>query len=1004
MRIRNQFIISMAIFSVVLLIVAGSVIVMNQQIAQLGQQQEISGNIEREADELNTLSSQYFLYQQTQQLALWQSNITSISGNLSKLNFTDLERQTLVNKARGDLGQLNASFTELVSFLEIAPRNVSVRVMPEFQNVWNGLVTEHQTFGLDASQLSESLRTQADQLRLTNIVLIIALLGIFGAFFLTNYLITYRRTLKSISNLQAGINIIGSGNLDYSIQTKKEDEISELSQAFNQMTANLKTVTTSKTVLEQEIIRRKQAETSMRESEQRWATTLASIGDAVIATDVSGRVRFMNAVAEELTGWTFSEAWQKPVKTVFNIINEQTRFEVENPVDRVLREGMVVGLANHTVLIRKDGAEVPIDDSGAPIRDKEGNASGVVLVFRDITERKKAEDELLGSERRLNRSQEIAHLGSWELDLVKNKLSWSDEVYRIFGLKPQEFGATYEAFLQAVYPDDREAVDAAYSGSLREGRDTYEIEHRVVRKSTGEIRIVYEKSEHIRDGTGKIIRSIGMVQDITERKQMQSKLEEYSRNLEKLVEERTKKLELSSLYARNLIEASLDPLVTISVEGKITDVNKATELVTGCLREQMIGSDFADYFTQPEKARQGYEEVFTKGFVKDYPLAIRHKSGRITDVLYNATVYRNEAGKISGIFAAARDVTEHRKAEEILRKQAALIDLSPDGIVVKKPDGTITFWSLGAEKLYGWTAAQAVGQKIQALLKTKFPEPSENINSQLEQEGKWSGELTHQTKLGRAVAIQSYWLAKFGESGGMAEIFESNVDITERKDAERLAAIGQTAGMVGHDIRNPLQSILGELYLAKDEVTSLANSSAKENLNESIGAIEENIIYINKIVADLQDFAKPLNPVVEESDLESIINDLLLQHEIPKNLQVDSKVSRNARMVMADSAYLKRILGNLISNAVQAMPNGGKLSIEVCREADDAVITVKDSGIGIPEEVKPKLFQPLFTTKSKGQGFGLAVVKRMIEALNGTVTFKSEVGKGTKFIIRLPKR
>ena len=135
------------------------------------------------------------------------------------------------------------------------------------------------------------------------------------------------------------------------------------------------------------------------------------------------------------------------------------------------------------------------------------------------------ERELRESEERLKRAQEIAHLGSWELDLVHNRLTWSDEVYRIFGLRPQEFGATYEAFLERVHPDDRAAVDAAYTGSLRENRDTYEIEHRVVRKSTGEIRFVHEKCEHFRDATGRIIRSVGMVHDITERKQAEAERE-----------------------------------------------------------------------------------------------------------------------------------------------------------------------------------------------------------------------------------------------------------------------------------------------------------------------------------------------------------------------------------------------------------------------------------------------------------------------------------------------
>jgi PAS domain S-box-containing protein len=146
--------------------------------------------------------------------------------------------------------------------------------------------------------------------------------------------------------------------------------------------------------LEQEIVERRRAEIALRESEQRWATTVASIGDAVIATDVEGRITFINAVAERLTGWMLRDARQKPITEVFNIVNEQTRREVENPVAKVLREGMIVGLANHTILLRKDGTEVPIDDSGAPIRDADGKTMGVVLVFRDITERKRADKAL----------------------------------------------------------------------------------------------------------------------------------------------------------------------------------------------------------------------------------------------------------------------------------------------------------------------------------------------------------------------------------------------------------------------------------------------------------------------------------------------------------------------------------------------------------------------------------------------------------------------------------
>jgi PAS domain S-box-containing protein len=168
----------------------------------------------------------------------------------------------------------------------------------------------------------------------------------------------------------------------------------------------------------------------------------------------------------------------------------------------------------------------------------------------DITEQKKSEEKILRSETLLRETQNIAHLGSWELDLTNNYLFWSEEVYRIFGLQAKEFAATYEAFLECVHPDDRAAVDTAYSDSLREGRDTYEIEHRVVKRDTGEIRYVHEKCIHQKNKDNQIIRSIGMVHDITERKQA----EEAIIQREKELHDKTQSLEELNTALKVLLE------------------------------------------------------------------------------------------------------------------------------------------------------------------------------------------------------------------------------------------------------------------------------------------------------------------------------------------------------------------------------------------------------------------------------------------------------------------
>ncbi len=222
------------------------------------------------------------------------------------------------------------------------------------------------------------------------------------------------------------------------------------------------------------------------------------------------------------------------------------------------------------------------------------------------------------------------------------------------------------------------------------------------------------------------------------------------------------------------------------------------------------------------------------------------------------------------------------------------------------------------------------------------------------------------------------------------------------KNIERLATIGATAGMVGHDIRNPLQAIISDTFLLRPLLYSIAESEMKKEIMESLDSIDQNVAYINKIVQDLQDFAKPINPQFEEVNFKSLLHDVLIKKAIPKEIEASFIIGEDADKVEADSSLLKRILANLVNNAVQAMPDGGKLFIKTCKKPDMIILSVEDNGIGIPDEIKDKLFTPLFTTKSKGQGFGLAVVKRMTESLGGRVTFESEKGKGSKFTLELP--
>ncbi|RJO63228.1 MAG: PAS domain S-box protein [Myxococcales bacterium] len=296
------------------------------------------------------------------------------------------------------------------------------------------------------------------------------------------------------------------------------------------------------------------------------------------------------------------------------------------------------------------------------------------VLFMNVTERRRAEEALRESESKLNRAQEIAHLGSWDLDLAENRLSWSDEVYRIFGLQPQEFAATYEAFLDGVHPDDRAAVDRAYSNSLKEGRDSYEIEHRIVRKNDGAVRFVHEKCAHVRDGSGRIIRSVGMVHDITERKLAE---EELQRTYAEISNEK-KRLE-------TIIDVLPVGFSLVDAHGGNIRSNQTYDDLWGLPRP--IPRDVGDYSAykawwmttgepvQPEEWGSAIAVSKGEAAIGQF-FEIEKFDGEHRFVMNSAVPIRNADGRITGSAVAIQDITDLKRTHDALRRhQEHLEDL-----------------------------------------------------------------------------------------------------------------------------------------------------------------------------------------------------------------------------------------------------------------------------------------------------------------------------------------
>ncbi|MCX6993037.1 MAG: PAS domain S-box protein [Kiritimatiellaeota bacterium] len=839
-----------------------------------------------------------------------------------------------------------------------------------------------------------------------------------------------------IKKLHAGIETIGSGNLDYKVGTDANDEVGQLSRAFDAMTESLKTTTTSVVNLNNEIAERKRTEEKLRERtaelferEEDLAITLRSIGDAIIATDTEGRITRMNPVAEQLTGWPLTEAAGKPLEDVFRIINAQTRVPVENPLAKVLASGQVVGLANHTALIARDGTVRQIADSAAPIRDADGRIRGVVLVFRDVSveyqirEALKKSQEVLASKTTLLETQletsidGILAVDNEGLSILFNKRF--GELWRI----PQQI-------LDAK--DDKKMLEYVLSqlkDPMEFGRKVAYLYEHQDEKSRDEIefadgRIFDRYSSPLIGADGKHFGRIWFFHDITERKRAGDELRKKTEELE------------------GFFNVALDLLCIADLEGNLLKVNKAWENTLGYPISELEHRKFLE-FVHPEDMQATLDAMAKLGEGKrvlNFTNRYKRKDGSYTFIEWRSTPHGNL------IYAAARDITERKRGEDELRKLSQAVEQSPAIVVITDPLGNIEYVNPKFSQVTRYDADEALGKNPRILKSGETSgEAYKRLWETITSGREWHGEFHNKKKDGTL-----YW-----ESALIAPVMDSNrrithflaikEDITERKQAEEAlhqskidlekayrqlkdafeleskltvqaqaasTAKSQFVANISHEIRTPLNGVIGicelllETKMTKEqlEYAQTINSSAAALLNIINATLDFSKIEAGKMEMEHIDF--------NLSEIVGNIIGMLAVNAATKKLELVSLIEPDVPLNLnGDPGRLRQVLLNLIGNAIK-FTRAGKIDVKVDLVEDAPTVrlrfAVHDTGIGIPADKTDLLFNAFsqvdasMARKFGGTGLGLAISKGLVEQMGGSIGVESIHCKGSTFWFIIP--